>query len=47
VYFYVNIEERAVISVIQFNLYLGITVKIISQMKMNAANADLESMKGN
>jgi hypothetical protein len=47
VYFYVNIEERAVISVIQCNLYLGITEKIISQMKMNTANTDLESIKGN
>ena len=48
-YFYVNnrSKEKAVISVIQFNLYLGIAVKIISRMKMNASNTDLESIKGN
>jgi len=42
---FLNIEERAVISVIQFNLYLGIAAKIISRMKMNTPNTDVESIK--
>jgi len=35
-----------VVSVIQFNLYLGIAAKIIFRMKMNTPNTDLESIKG-